>query len=127
MPVTVKLSDLAPLPGTRGMWPTEFREFVDAIERDPEDRASWGAAADWCDEIDEPVLAAGFRFVHKHRNVVATKKAGNWGHWELTELPGWLSAGWTAITHVRDGGLVKLVAELGQRLYDIKSAMGDLA
>lgn len=87
MPVTVSLLELVSVPGTRPVWPAPLRAFEDKLAADPTDSATWGAAADWCQEdyVNEPALAEAFRWFHKRPEVVLAQRKESWcaGRWEF--------------------------------------------
>ena len=87
MPVQVSLIDLVSVPGTRPLWPPEFEGFVKAMEGN--DRAAWGAAADWLRDHGETDLEEAFRFVFK-RDKVSYKQ--DRGTWVIENLPRALNA-----------------------------------
>ncbi len=86
MPFLVPLIDLVAIPGTRELWPDEFRAAVAKLEAAPDDKTAWGVIADWLDEEDanEPKLADAFRWVHKRANVVVAKSKYNPYPWEIS-------------------------------------------
>lgn len=81
--VEVSLLDMVSLHGTERLWPDAFHGLVRKLEESPAERTQWGVVADWCDEHGEPELAGAFRWVMRHRNVVAEKVDGRWGLYKL--------------------------------------------
>lgn len=74
MPVTVSLEALVSVPGTRPLWPDEFRALVDELEANPDDKVRWGVVADWVEDRGEPEYAAAFRWVGKRDGVKVSHK-----------------------------------------------------
>lgn len=56
---------------SRPLWPAEFEQLVQEIEKNPNDKTPWGVAADWLDEAErgETDLAEAFRWIHKRAGV----------------------------------------------------------
>lgn len=86
MPVLVPLIDLVSVPNTRPLWPAAFAEAVTRVESG--DRAVAGELADRLDDIDEPDLAAGFRYLFTHPDVrLNCSRACGDEFWEFKNLP----------------------------------------
>ena len=86
MPVLVPLIDLVSVAGTRPLWPAAFVAFVTDVEAG--DRNAAGAAADWLEDVDEPDLAVGFRYLFTHPDVKlhCSRVCGD-QFWEFKNLP----------------------------------------
>jgi uncharacterized protein (TIGR02996 family) len=112
MPVTVSLIDLVSTPGTKRVWPADFRAFAEEIESDPTDTATVLVAADWLRDHDEPVLEKAFRYFAKNQSLLMEKS--RYGGWSIG-LPTWLAN----IEHgrgVASDTPVAVLADMGFRL-----------
>jgi len=89
MPVTVSLLDLVRVYGSKPVWPSEFRAFIDHIEADPEDMNNFLVAADWLKDMEEYVLEKAFRFVAKHGLRISNNHHYH-GGWIIENTPSWL-------------------------------------
>ena len=84
MPVTISILDLLEYPKTEALLPTEFTAFLPACEEaalDVSEERNWtsfGAAADWLDEHDEPDLARAFRYIFRRPKIRFEKHSYGW-------------------------------------------------
>ena len=94
MPVNISLLHMVSLPGTRDLWPDDFRALVEPLEEDPSDRNRWGVLADWLSEQDEIQMADTCRWIFRHPEVVIKEVNG---HWHGYHLPVAVDAHWSYI------------------------------
>ncbi len=80
MPVSVSLSELVRISAedSRHLWPEKFAGMLRKIEEDGVDdcRVQFGALADLCQELDEPRLERGFRWLMARPAVRFDKQMG---------------------------------------------------
>ena len=114
MPVEVSLELLVSLPGTKPVWPEQFRDLVETIEESFDERTRWVTAADWCGDHEEHGLARAFAWVAKRRHIEVRNASPHTRHWLIDGLPAAVTAEYVPSTD--KSTLAGAIAELAARL-----------
>ena len=134
--IRVSLLDLVLVKDARHLWPEDFHALVTAAEEEPDDRLRFGVIADWCDEQDEPVFGAAWRWLH-NRPYTALPKAhgvrvyrhragyGEYHRWDMSNLPQWVANAPTAHRRFEqcDRTMAALVADFAYQLAAVKKEL----
>lgn len=133
--IRVSLLDLVLVKDARHLWPDDFHGLVTAAEEDPDDRLRFGVIADWCDEQDEGVYGAAWRWLHARPFIDSPKSGvqvyrhrasyGEYHRWELGNLPGWVNNAPTSHRRFEqcDQTLAALVADFAYQLDAVKKEL----